>query len=43
MTDFQDFLKHKLAYVARVEFKPGQFATAKQLFDILAVLSDGDS
>lgn len=33
MTDFQDFLKRKYAYVARGEFKPGQFGAAKDLYD----------
>jgi len=42
MTDFQDFLKRKFAYVARVEFKSGQFATAKQLYDqAVAAYSQG--
>lgn len=33
MTDFLDFLKHKIAYVAEGEFKPGKFAEAKELFE----------
>ncbi|MEM9511270.1 MAG: antibiotic biosynthesis monooxygenase, partial [Cyanobacteria bacterium P01_E01_bin.48] len=33
MTDFQDFLKRKYAYVAKGEFKPGQFSVAKELYD----------
>jgi hypothetical protein len=33
MSDFQDFLKRKYAYVATGEFKPGQFEAAKQLYD----------
>lgn len=33
MSDFMDFLRHKYAYVARGEFKPGQFDEAKRLFD----------
>ncbi len=32
MSDFQDHLKHQYAYVARGEFKPGQFAVARELF-----------
>ncbi|MBV9388664.1 MAG: antibiotic biosynthesis monooxygenase [Chroococcidiopsidaceae cyanobacterium CP_BM_ER_R8_30] len=33
MTDFQDFLRHKFAYVAIGEFKPGRFEEAKQLYE----------
>lgn len=33
MTDFQDFLKRQYAYVVMGEFKPGKFATAKNLYD----------
>jgi quinol monooxygenase YgiN len=33
MSDFQDHLKHQYAYVARGEFKPGQFAVARELYD----------
>ncbi|WP_026097519.1 hypothetical protein [Baaleninema simplex] len=33
MSDFMDFLRHKYAYVARGEFKPGTFDDAKTLFD----------
>ena len=33
MTDFQDFLRHKFAYVAIAEFKPGKFEEAKQLYE----------
>ncbi|MBP0000683.1 MAG: antibiotic biosynthesis monooxygenase [Cyanobacteria bacterium SID2] len=33
MSDFMDFLRHKYAYVARGEFKPGKFDEAKELFD----------
>ena len=33
MTEFMDFLKHKYAYVAIGEFKPGKFAEARQLFE----------
>lgn len=33
MSDFQDFLTHKLAYITVGEFKPGKFAEAKQLYD----------
>lgn len=32
MSEFLDFLKHKYAYVALGEFKPGRFAEAQQLF-----------
>lgn len=33
MSDFQDFLRHKYAYIAIGEFKPGKFAQARQLFE----------
>ena len=33
MSEFQDFLKHKYAYVAIGEFKPGQFEKAEQLYE----------
>ena len=33
MTEFLDFLKHKYAYVAIGEFKPGKFAEAQQLYE----------
>ncbi len=33
MTEFLDFLKHKYAYVAIGEFKPGKFAEARQLYE----------
>jgi heme-degrading monooxygenase HmoA len=33
MTEFQDFLQHKFAYVAIGEFKPGKFEEAKQLYE----------
>lgn len=33
MSDFMDFLRHKYAYVAQGEFKPGCFEEAKRLFD----------
>ena len=33
MTEFQDFLKHKFAYVAIGEFKPGKFSEAEQLYE----------
>jgi len=33
MTEFLDFLKHKFAYVAIGEFKPGKFDEAKQLYE----------
>ena len=31
--EFMDFLKHKYAYVAIGEFKPGRFAEAQRLFE----------
>ena len=33
MKEFLDFLKHKFAYVAIGEFKPGKFEEAEQLFE----------
>jgi hypothetical protein len=33
MSEFLDFLKHKYAYVAIGEFKPGCFGEAQQLFE----------
>ena len=33
MSEFQDFLQHKFAYVAMGEFKPGKFQEGKQLYD----------
>jgi len=33
MSEFLDFLKHKFAYVAIGEFKPGKFEEAEQLFE----------
>ena len=33
MTEFLDFLKHKFAYVAIGEFKPGKFEEAQQLYE----------
>lgn len=33
MTEFLDFLKHKYAYVAIGEFKPGKFEEARQLYE----------
>ncbi|NEQ30455.1 MAG: antibiotic biosynthesis monooxygenase [Leptolyngbya sp. SIO4C5] len=33
MSEFSDFLKHKQAYVAIGEFKPGTFAEARQLYE----------
>lgn len=33
MTEFMDFLRHKCAYVAIGEFKPGKFDEAKQLYE----------
>lgn len=32
MSDFQDFLRNRSAYVAIGEFKPGKFSEANQLF-----------
>lgn len=33
MSDFQDFLKYKFAYVAIAEFKPGKFEEAEKLYE----------
>lgn len=33
MTEFLDFLRHKFAYVAIGEFKPGKFEEAQQLYE----------
>ncbi|NEO15885.1 MULTISPECIES: antibiotic biosynthesis monooxygenase [unclassified Moorena] len=33
MTEFLDFLKHKYAYVAVGEFKPGKFQEAQDLYE----------
>lgn len=33
MSEFIDFLKHKYAYVAIGEFKPGKFEEAKRLYE----------
>lgn len=33
MSEFQDFLKRKFAYVAIGEFKPGKFGAAEQIYD----------
>jgi heme-degrading monooxygenase HmoA len=33
MTEFLDFLRHKYAYVAIGEFKPGKFAEAQRLYE----------
>jgi hypothetical protein len=33
MSDFDDFLKHKYAYVAIGEFQPGCFSEARQLYE----------
>ncbi len=33
MSEFLDFLKHKFAYVAIGEFKPGKFEEAQQLYE----------
>ncbi|PSR15470.1 antibiotic biosynthesis monooxygenase [filamentous cyanobacterium CCP3] len=33
MSDFDDFLRHKYAYVAIGEFKPGCFSEARQLYE----------
>ena len=33
MREFLDFLKHKYAYVAIGEFKPGRFAEAQRLYE----------
>lgn len=33
MSEFLDFLRHKFAYVAIAQFKPGKFEEAKQLYE----------
>jgi heme-degrading monooxygenase HmoA len=33
MSEFLDFLRHKFAYIAIGEFKPGKFEEAKQLYE----------
>lgn len=33
MSEFLDFLKHKYAYIAIGEFKPGRFAEAQRLYE----------
>ena len=33
MKEFHDFLRHKYAYVAIGEFKPGRFAEAQKLYE----------
>jgi heme-degrading monooxygenase HmoA len=35
MSEFLDFLKHKYAYVALGEFKPGKLAEAEQMFETI--------
>lgn len=42
MNDFTDFLKHKQAYIAIGEFKPGRFSEARQLYEqAVATYDDG--
>jgi heme-degrading monooxygenase HmoA len=42
MMEFSDFLKHRFAYVAIGEFKPGKFDEAKQLYEqAIATYSHG--
>lgn len=42
MSEFLDFLKHKCAYVAIGEFKPGKFEEAKHLYEqAIATYGDG--
>ncbi|HEY9886972.1 MAG TPA: hypothetical protein V6D02_01125 [Candidatus Obscuribacterales bacterium] len=42
MTDFLDCLKHKYAYVAMGEFKPGCFSEARQLYEkAVSTYTDG--
>lgn len=42
MSEFLDFLKHKFAYVAIGEFKPGKFKEAQQLYEkAVSTYSDG--
>lgn len=33
MPEFHDFLRHKYAYIAIGEFKPGRFAEAQKLYE----------
>lgn len=33
MSDFSDFLKHKQAFIAIGEFKPGRFSEARHLYE----------
>ncbi len=33
MTEFMDFLRHEIAYVAIGEFKPGKFEEAQRLYE----------
>lgn len=42
MSEFQDFLKYKCAYIAIGEFKPGKFAEAEQLYEkVVSTYSQG--
>ena len=42
MSEFHDFLKRKVAYVAIGEFKPGKFKEAQALFEqAIATYTDG--
>lgn len=42
MSEFLDFLKHKFAYVAIGEFKPGKFKEAQQLYEkAVSTYTDG--
>ncbi|MEL6247731.1 MAG: antibiotic biosynthesis monooxygenase [Cyanobacteria bacterium J06554_6] len=42
MSEFSDFLKHKQAYVAIGEFKPGCFNQARQLYEqAVSTYTDG--
>lgn len=42
MREFLDFLKHKCAYVAIGEFKPGRFGEAQRLFEkVVSTYSQG--
>jgi len=42
MREFHDFLKHKFAYVAIGEFKPGRFADAQRLYEkAVSTYTDG--
>ena len=42
MSEFSDFLKHKQAYVAIGEFKPGRFSEARQLYEKATSAYKGD-